>query len=219
MIDSDVRPQDTLSLADFVSLYAFFFGPASETAVPSVGTDQILKMNNKLTLAEVAIQVLQEERWRSTADQVIGLVERLSAGRSAPTVTCITKIRDVFESIDVNSEGFIHVDKVEDIFRAVGIPSVSVQPYLEKFKERMDKVKLGQIVLPDLFEHFGIIIQETGDYTVTVSEAFAMLRFQCDAQDVRAAAETSLRVIDNMLKNQENPKYWRINVTSEVIFF
>ena len=69
MIDADVRPQDVLTLADFVSVYCFFFGPSSN----NFSDKPIELLPSKLTqlsLSEIAIQTLQEERWRGTADQV-----------------------------------------------------------------------------------------------------------------------------------------------------
>ena len=73
MIDADVRPQDVLTLADFVSVYCFFFGPSSNNF-----SDKPIELPSKLTqlsLSEIAIQTLQEERWRGTADQVNTIVD------------------------------------------------------------------------------------------------------------------------------------------------
>ena len=43
----------------------------------------------KMTLSEVAVQVLQEERWRGTVDQTNAFVRRLCAGRSEAIAVCV----------------------------------------------------------------------------------------------------------------------------------
>jgi len=67
MTDADVRPQDVLTLADFVSVYSFFFGP---TTLNNSSRAFEQPKNAQLSISEVAVQVLQEERWRGTPEQV-----------------------------------------------------------------------------------------------------------------------------------------------------
>jgi Ca2+-binding EF-hand superfamily protein len=210
MIDSDVNPRDELSLADFVALYSFFFGPTKESPLGSTDTAR-LAISSNMSLPEIASQIAAEERWRGTTDQVIGLIERLCAGRSSGAIGIITKIRDLFEAEDERSDGSIHIDKVNTILKNVGISSSN----FDKFKEKVSKLRHGSVVLPDIFEQFGMEILEVASQSASVSEAFAMLRFHCSAQEVREAAETALKIVDNILLNPENPKFWRINVASE----
>jgi hypothetical protein len=68
MLDADVRPQDVLTLADFVAVYSFFFGPSSYVKKSEI--TEVTSRSAMLSLSEIAIQTLQEERWRGTLEQV-----------------------------------------------------------------------------------------------------------------------------------------------------
>lgn len=96
MNDADVQPQDKLSLADFTSVFAFFFSPGKEaesrlrdskqlrsSIAWSDDDDQAMNPKGRLTLSEIAVQILQEERWRGSADQTNSFIRRLCAGRFA----------------------------------------------------------------------------------------------------------------------------------------
>ena len=163
MEDADVRPQDLLSLADFTSMFAFFFSPGGCLSTHPVNThlslhtlswpimlpiitpyphpshntllinsqhpyqhigshdfsrednahhtgtsthrgegkdgdsddlmgepsSTIISKYGKMTLSEVAVQVLQEERWRGSVDQTNAFVRRLCAGRSEAIAACV----------------------------------------------------------------------------------------------------------------------------------
>ena len=84
MTESDVRPHDTLTLADFVSVFAFFF---SSSAVEGKGASverlvTSIDFETKRSLSDVAILVMQEERWRGTKQQMMEFMKRLFVGRS-----------------------------------------------------------------------------------------------------------------------------------------
>ena len=52
-------------------------------------TTTIISKYGKMTLSEVAVQVLQEERWRGSVDQTNAFVRRLCAGRSEAIAVCV----------------------------------------------------------------------------------------------------------------------------------
>lgn len=95
MMDADVKPQDFLSLADLASVFAFFFHSSSHEIMRDNGPGGAASM----TLAEIAVQILQEERWRGTQDQKVAFLRRLCAGRSESLVSLICKLRDAFEKV------------------------------------------------------------------------------------------------------------------------
>ena len=69
MAEADVRPQDVLALADFVAVYSFFFGPTALKHKSTHGAEDSRAAS--LSLSEIAIHTLQDERWRGTAEQVV----------------------------------------------------------------------------------------------------------------------------------------------------
>ena len=105
MTDADILPQDKLSLADFTSVFAFFFSPGKEaesrlrdskqlrnSIAWSDEDDHATAPKGRLTLSEIAVQILQEERWRGSADQTNAFIRRICAGRfedvaNSPTLT------------------------------------------------------------------------------------------------------------------------------------
>ena len=76
MLDADVRPQDVLTLADFVAVYSFFFGPSSHHKKSEY--TEVISRSAMLSVSEIAIQTLQEERWRGTLEQVSFIDLKLS---------------------------------------------------------------------------------------------------------------------------------------------
>jgi Ca2+-binding EF-hand superfamily protein len=223
MSDADVRPQDTLTLADFVSTYAFFFGPARE-AGGHVLEEQSAKGGGgasgraptRYTLAEIAVQVLQEERWRGTPEQTQAFVRRLCAGRPDAAVDCVARIRDAFEDLDKEDRAEVSVSQLSELFRLAKIPLSAVDRSVKKFSERAQRQSRGTFSLPELFEFFGPELQEATESSISISEAFAMLRLHCSSADVRAAADMALKIVDNIILHHNDPKYWQVNVKSDV---
>lgn len=125
MSDSDVRPQDTLTLADLASVFAFFFNP---TSMDIVGEEDKIPANKiaQSTLSEIAILTLQEERWRGSLEQTVSFIRRLSVGRSDTLIDMIGKIRDSFESLDLNKDGEISSTNVGDMFKRAVLTSVAI---------------------------------------------------------------------------------------------
>ena len=56
------------------------------------------------------------------------------------------------------------------------ISSVTLEPKIKSFLVRLEKQSRGAFSLPEFVEHFGADLQELADSSVSVAEAFAMLR-------------------------------------------
>ena len=212
MIDADVRPQDTLTLADFASTFAFFFNPSLKQSKVMIEPSE---QQARMTLSEVAIQCLQEERWRGNMEQTINFVRMLSAGRSEALMDTITRIRDSFEALDADKCGEVSKTDLDDLFRAAKIPATAIELPLTKFKERLERQSRGRFSLPEIFEHFGPSVQEFADASVSVAEAFAMLRLYHSTTDVRLAADMAIKIVDNILSKADDSKFWQVNVKSD----
>jgi Ca2+-binding EF-hand superfamily protein len=214
MIDSDIRPQDTLTLADFASIFSFFFSPSTNSKLNEI--DTVNRTN--MTLSEIAIQTMQEDRWRGNLEQTVSFIRRLNAGRSEALVNTITRIRDAFESQDSEKNGENSVDLIGDLFRVAKVSATMIELFLTKFSDRLQQQNRGFYSLPEIFEHFGLIIEESADAAVSIAEVFAMLRLHCNTNTVRLAADMSLKIIDNILKNPSEIKYAQVNIKSEEFY-
>eukprot|EP01041_Mallomonas_annulata_P000829 gene829-1611_t len=231
MTDSDVRPQDSLTLADFASVFAFFFTSSSSlsssnsnhhhmnaTSTTDVHHSNLLIKDNtsrRLTISEIAIQVLQEERWRGTMDQVNSFMRRLIAGRTEATVDSLRFIRDAFESIDTEDTGEIEISNIQDLLIASKFSIYPFERVLQSMKERLERHSRVKVSLPELLEHIGPIIQDLTESSISISESFAMLRLHCNSSDVRTAADLVLKLVDNIILHPEASKYWQINILNE----
>jgi Ca2+-binding EF-hand superfamily protein len=216
MNEADISPQDKLSLADFAVVYSYFFHPT----VSDMERKNKEGANNpfvRMTLSEIAIQVLQEERWKGSTNQTILFIQRLSAGRSDMVVGCIEKLREAFDALDSNNTGEVSITKIDDLFQFSGISNSStIKASIQKFCVRIEQQGRENFIFPEIFENFGSFIQEHADASLGIAEAFAMLRMHCSLSDIRSAADMSLRIIDNILNNTGDSKYWQINVQSQV---
>ena len=215
LTDADMMPQDVLSLADFVAVFAFFFSPTSSDSKIS-GRATPPPAGNVLTISEVAVQTLQEERWRGSPDQTNDFIRRLCSSRSDATVDCITSLRDAFEVLDTDGRGEVSSTGLKALLISAKISSPSVDHLLVTFKSKLDRQARGTFSLPELFEQIGPALKELCDSSVSVAEAFAMLRMQLSATDVRAAADAVRKVLDTLLEHVSDPKYWQVNVRNEV---
>ena len=215
MNDADVRPQDMLSLADFVAVFSFFFSPTSSSSSTS-GRSLSASRGQLLTMSEISVQVLQEERWRGSPDQTNAFIRRLCSSRTDATVDCIIRVRDAFEALDTEGQGEVSSSELKTLFRNAMAASSSVDHTLTAFKAKLDRQARGTVSLPELFEQFGLALQELSESSVSIAEAFAMLRMRLSAVDVRAAADVVMKVIDNLLEHSNDPKYWHVNIRNEV---
>ena len=218
MTEADVRPTDSLTLADFACVFAYFFGPHKlhgSKSHSSAGSSEAAL--GRMTLSEIAVQTMQEERWRSTSDQVTSFVARLCSGRSKNAVAVITSIRDAFEALDSDNNGDVSVSNTADLFKGCeGLNIGGLGAPIYAFVERLKKQGRGTFSLPELFESFGSYIQDAGEKSISVSEAFSMLRLHNSIADVRLTAGKLVEIIDKILQNSSDPKYWVLNVKSEV---
>ena len=214
MDDTDARPQDMLSLADFVAVFAFFFSPTSSSSKTSGRAESLTR--GPMTISEVAVQVLQEERWRGTPDQTNSLVRRLCSSRSDATIDCVTRVRDAFETLDPDERGEISSSSLKDLLKHSKISSPSVDRAVISFTSKLERQARGTFSLPELFEQFGLEFQEISESSVSIAEAFAMLRMRLSATDVRAAADAVRTILDNLLEHSSDPKYWHVNIRNEV---
>ena len=219
MTDSDVRPQDLLSLADFATCFAFFFTPPEGRGVVGSGSARETTNFTNLTLGEVAVTTLQSERWRGTEEQVISFVRRLTAGRSEALAKTIGAIRDAFEAkLKSPEDSEVSLTDIEDIFVQAKASSPAVSLSAKKFSERLKRQGRGTFSLPELFEFFGSIVQETGEGSVSIAEAFAMMRLHYNTADVRLIADMAQKVVENILQHTDDSKYWLVNIKSEEFY-
>lgn len=169
-----------------------------------------------MTISEISVQVMQEERWRGTADQTNSFLRRLSSGRSEAAVGCLCRLRDSFEAFDPKELGEVSLTNLADVIKKAKVTSPGISRSMVAFKLKLERQGLASFTLPEFFEHFGIEIQELSKASVSVAESFAMLRMHLSAADVRAAADCVLRVIDTLLEHPSDPKYWQVNIRNEV---
>ena len=221
MTDADVQPMDLLTLADFAAVFAFFFTPPAAVGSAGHGTpagDEDADRYGSMSMSEIAIQTLQDERWRATDEQTISFIRRLSSGRTEQMMTTIGAVRDAFESSAGFRDGEASLTDLEEIFRKAKVPPQSTQLAINKFTDRLKKTGRGTFSLPEMFEFFGSIIQEAGDSSVSVAEAFAMLRLHYNAADVRGVADMALKVTSNILDHTNDSKFWLVNIRSEEFY-
>jgi hypothetical protein len=140
MAEAGIGPRDRLTLADFASVYAYFFSPASMQGVSQADTILTGAASAvRLTLAEIAVQVMQEERWRGTQEQTATFVRRLCAGRADALVESVSKIRAAFEELDVNRVAEVPVSQLNDVFFKAQYPVSSMQTQLQRFQGRLEQ--------------------------------------------------------------------------------
>ncbi len=213
MHETDVHPQDSLTLADFASIFSFFFNPSK---MPTREQSEHTVAN--LTLSEIAVLMLQEERWRGNMEQMVNFIQRLCSGRSAALEDVIVRIRDAFESLDPDKIGEVSISSIKDIFRTAKLSNASLDLGVKSFTEKMKRQSRGKFSFPEIFEFFGPVIQDAADATVSIAEAFAMLRLHLATADIRLCADMAMKVVDNVINNANNSKFWQINVKSEEFF-
>jgi hypothetical protein len=211
MTDADITPRDRLTLADFAAVYAYFFAPARESLSTSRTILDGTANAVRLTLAELAVQVLQEEKWRGTQDQMTTFVRRLCAGRSDQTIHCTGKLRTAFENLDEQNTGEVSVSRLLDLLAEAQLPVSSFVPVAERFKDILAQQGRGRFSFPEVFEHFGPRVQEFAESSVSVAEAISMMRLHCSTADVRLAVDLCGRILDNIIKHPTDHKYWQIN--------
>ena len=215
MDDADIKPQDMLSLADFVAVFSFFFSPTSSTTKIS-GRSESATRGHVLTISEVSVQVLQEERWRGSPDQTNAFIRRLCSSRTDSVIDCITRVRDAFEALDTEERGEVSSSELAALLKNASVASSNVSSTLATFKAKLDRQARGTFSLPELFEQFGLALQELSESSISIAEAFAMLRMHLSATDVRAAADVVSKIIDNLVEHSSDPKYWHVNIRNEV---
>ena len=103
----------------------------------------------------------------------------------------------------------------KDIFRQAEIPLQLIEQPVDQYLEKIDRQGRRVVSLPELVEHFGYILQDHADTSISVSEAFAMFRMRCNNTEVRAAAELALSQIQNILNHPKDTRLWEINITGE----
>ena len=214
MNDADVKPMDKLTLADFVSVFSFFFSSGlSDGLKDEHSTPGEFKLK---TIPEIAIQVLQQEKWSGRIEQNVQLIARLCAGRTASVVGYITKIREAFESLDAANSGSVSIQNLAETFKLANISFDNLGSMIKNFTFRLKQQSRETFLLPEVFEFFGASIQEYGEGTLSVTEAFAMIRMHCNPTDIRLAVDMMLVIIDNILNHPGDSKFWHVNIKSEV---
>jgi Ca2+-binding EF-hand superfamily protein len=215
MMEAGISAHDRLTLADFATVFAYFFQPSKE----AIGHSRSILSGNttfiRMTLAEIAVQVLQEEKWKGDQTQSTLFVRRLCVGRSDGMIEKINAIRTAFDEVDINGTGEVSVSQITDVFFKAHFTITGMLDMLEKFKIRLNQQARGRFLLPEIFESFGPYIEEISDGSITISEAISMFRMHCSTAEVRVAADLSGKIIDNLLANQTEPKYWQINIQGD----
>jgi Ca2+-binding EF-hand superfamily protein len=214
MVETDVAYTDSLTLADFASVYAFFFGNTRKA--PASASSSISAGGREMSISEISLQILQSERWQGTADQVMDMIGRLTLRRPKSTTSIICSIRDSFEALDVDSTGNVGINCLPALLKQVpGLNfAVLVQP-VKSFSERIQLQGRKSFALPELFEYFGPQIQEAGEGSLSVEDAFSLLALRNSLADVRGAALRVLNVVEKILENPTEPKYWSLNINNE----
>ena len=184
MAEADIRPMDRLTLADFVSVYAYFFSPvlgggemslrgtlgigaytgpfqAGDNIPSGTGTARGLM----LTIAEVAVQVLQEQRWSGSVDQTVSFMQRLCAGRAGSVVQTIVQIRESFDEADTGTLGSVSLSSMLALFERVNLPMGQVTALVDSFSRRLMQQGRERFSLPEVYETFGPMIQEYSSET------------------------------------------------------
>ncbi|KAJ1409004.1 hypothetical protein B484DRAFT_403358 [Ochromonadaceae sp. CCMP2298] len=214
MAEAGIAPRDRLTLADFAAVYAYFFSPQEAMhQADTILTGAVSAV--RLTLAEIAVQVLQEERWRGTQAQTAMFVRRLCAGRGDALVQSVAKLRAAFEELDTNSTAEVPVSQLSDVFYKAQYPISSMQTQLQRFRERLEQQMRGTFSLPEVFEHFGPHIQDAAESAVSVAEAFSMMRMHCSTTEVRLASDLCSRIVEGVLAHPHESKFWLINVRGQ----
>ena len=211
MDGAGVRLDDPLSLQDFMGAFSFFFSPALES---NSGRTE----SRTRTLSEIAVQVMQEEKWEGTAEQTNAFMRRICVGRSEGVVLTVCGVRDAFDSLDTKDKGELSTSLLDSLLKQSGPspPSSSLHRAAQAFKTKLVRQGRGTFSLPDFFEECGHAVQEQSGASVSVAEAFAMLRMHLSSTDVRACADFVIKIIDNLVEHPTDPKYWQVNVKNEV---
>ena len=209
MTETDVQPLDKLTLADFVSVYAYFFTPKSEAK------ENLRDAGILMTLSELTVQILQEEKWIGSQSQVVSYIRRLCSGRSNSLVECISKIREAFEIQDHGDSGDASVSTIHELFKIANINFDHLDEMVQKFLKRLEQQMRGRYSLPEVFEFFGANIQEFADASLTVMEAIAIFRMNASSAEIRLAAEMANKILNNIIEHSNDRKYWQVNMQSE----
>ena len=128
------------------------------------------------------------------------------------------RVRDAFEAFHSRNQGEVSLSDTAAVLKRAQLAGPGIAQSVTAFKLKLDRQSRGTFALPELYEHFGLDIQELSDASVSVSAAFSMLKMTLTAADVRAAADLVLRIIDSLLQHPNDPKYWQVDVRSEVRF-
>ena len=211
MADVEVYPEDAISLADFISVYDFFFGK------PDTWKERTTVHDTPLTISEIALIVLQEEPWQGTRIDHDKLLRRLSHGRSSKVIEMLSNVRDIFEEMDTSSRGVINFSDIPPLLKKLKISPASVEYSVRICAEKAGKSNTHTFALPEVFVHFGSILTDIAESSISVAEAFAMFRLHSSSTEIRVAADLVCRILDNILQKQD-PKYWQVNLNSEVSF-
>ena len=211
--DNTKSTQDDITLTEFQNMYTHFFAIDLHK-----DTEHSMGYGGVRTICEVSVQVLQEERWRGSVDQTNAFIRRLSSGRTQSCVECIMRLRDAFEAFDTRNQGEVSCSDTAAVLKQAQLTGPGTAQSVTAFKLKLDRQSRGTFALPELYEHFGLDIQELSNASVSVSAAFSMLKMTLTATDVRAAADLVLRIIDSLLQHPNDPKYWQVNIRNEVRF-
>jgi Ca2+-binding EF-hand superfamily protein len=76
----------------------------------------------KRSISDIAIQTLQDERWRGTEDQNVMLMRKVCAGRSELLIQYLSKFRDAFELADKDNRNEVSLTDLAELFRRADIP-------------------------------------------------------------------------------------------------
>ena len=172
-----------------------------------------------MSLAEVAIEVLQGERWRGNEEQVVDFIRRLAAGRSESLIKKIAAVRDSFETLLVDKDACdVSLSDLDTLFSTAKLPGAAVNLSIEKFTSRLERQARATFSLPELFEFFGSIITEVAEGSVGVAEVFAMLRLHYNTTEVRTLADVAMKTLTNILQHSSDPKYWVVNIKAEEFY-
>jgi hypothetical protein len=138
----------------------------------------------------------------------------MCAGRSDVVCQSVTKIRSAFEQIDVNNDGEIPLSLMKDLITLADLPLERLREPLKRFEKRLADQRRAAVSLPDIFEHFGLVVQEVAEASISVSDAVSVFTLKHSNADVRLACEAVMSVLENILSHEEDPSRWSLNIAN-----
>ena len=237
MAENDLSQQDYLTLSELACVFAYFFLSydrninenllfASDVSPMKLlrssqdsnnNKQNIMSVSTNKSITQISITTMQDILWRGSNDQVTKFIQKICTGRSKKVIDMITSIRDQFDDFDKMEKGEIYMEELYKILNSFNFKKQSViDKVCESLKEHIHQQGRNTVLLPEIFEYFGMIIQETGDAILDIKEVYALLRTHLSTSEVRNMSNYVIKLIDNIILHDTENKFWSINTLSDV---